>query len=130
MSLADRYNEGKVDFTYVLSAPKSLEGLAKVYEFGAKKYARDNWKKGLTYLTLVASLMRHLLKFLGGENLDDESKLPHVSHVLWNAQILAEMYYSRPDMDDRKVGKSKPQPVKPNPTPVSPTSHTYKGIPF
>jgi len=107
MQLANRYNDGKVDFTYVLSAPKSLEGLARVYEFGAKKYARDNWKRGLSYMTLIASLMRHLLKFISGENLDEESKLPHVSHILWNAQILSEMYYTRKDMDDRKVTPKK-----------------------
>jgi len=101
MQLADRHNQGKADLTYVMSAPRSLIGLARVYEFGAKKYARDNWKKGLTYLTLVSSLMRHLLSFISGENLDEESKLPHVDHVLWNAQILSEMYHKRPDMDDR-----------------------------
>lgn len=117
MQLANRYNEGKVDFTYLLSAPKSLEGLARVYEFGAKKYARDNWKRGLSYLTLVASLMRHLLKFIGGENLDEESKLPHVSHILWNAQILAEMYYTRVDMDDRERAKETKNPYDPAPPP-------------
>lgn len=101
MQLADRHNAGKPDLTYPLSAPYSLEGLARVYEFGAKKYARDNWKKGLTYLTCAASLLRHLMKFLSGENLDEESKLPHVDHVLWNAQILSEMYHTRYDMDDR-----------------------------
>lgn len=123
MQLANRYNDGKVDFTYVLSAPKSLEGLARVYEFGAKKYARDNWKRGLSYLTLVASLMRHLLKFIGGENLDEESKLPHVSHILWNAQILAEMYYTRVDMDDRKRPEEKVNPYIPTTTPSE-----YSGV--
>lgn len=117
MQLANRYNDGKVDFTYVLSAPKSLEGLARVYEFGAKKYARDNWKRGLSYMTLIASLMRHLLKFISGENLDEESKLPHVSHILWNAQILSEMYYTRKDMDDRDGFHKAENPYIPVPPP-------------
>ena len=101
MKLAWRFNQGKPDLSFILSAKESLNGLAKVYEFGAKKYARNNWKRGLTYLTLVSSLMRHLTKFVCGEDLDEESKLPHVDHVLWNAQILSEMFHTRKDMDDR-----------------------------
>jgi len=107
MNLASRFNEGKPDLSYILTAKESLFGLAKVYEFGAMKYARDNWKRGLTYLTLVSSLMRHLTKFVCGEGVDEESGLPHVDHVLWNAQILSQMFHTRIDMDDR-VNDKKP----------------------
>lgn len=105
MSLADRYNEGKPDLTYNLTAPAAMEGLARVFMYGAKKYARDNWKKGLTYLTCIASLMRHLLKFMAGEDKDEESGEYHVDHIQWNAVILSEMFHTRKDMDDRTQNK-------------------------
>lgn len=117
-SLADRYNSGKVDLSYLISIPASLNGLCKVFEYGAKKYARDNWKKGLTFTCCTASLLRHLFALMGGEDVDKESGCPHVDHVAWNALVLSEMFHTRKDMDDRVilVDKVEPNLVVPFPT--------------
>ena len=42
--MADRFNAGKLQWSMVDF--KSLEDMVRVLEFGAKKYSRDNWKKG------------------------------------------------------------------------------------
>lgn len=89
---ADRFNEGKPQLSYLLSAPSAIAGLAETFAYGAIKYSRDNWKKGLDRNDLVDSLLRHLTKAENGEVLDDESGLPHLDHVLWNALVLADQY--------------------------------------
>lgn len=98
---AKRYNDGKriwslVDFD-------SMEDLVKVLEFGKDKYSIDNWKKGLTYESVMDSLLRHSFAFLNGEDLDSESKLPHTGHILANAMFLSYMYKNRKDMDNRRI---------------------------
>lgn len=87
---AARYNKGKPKLSYLLSAHHANEGLARVFEFGAKKYARDNWLKGLPKEEVIDSLLRHLQAYERGELTDPESELPHVAHIHWNAMALAE----------------------------------------
>ena len=89
---ADRFNEGKPQLSYMLDAPNAMEGLSRVFAEGAKKYDRDNWKKGLDRLELVDCLLRHLQKAQRGLVLDDETGQDHLYHVLWNALVLAEQY--------------------------------------
>lgn len=88
---AERYNVGKPQLSYLLTAPRAAEALARVMEQGAKKYARDNWKKGLPREELIDSLLRHLLAYHNGALMDAESRQPHVAHILANALFLAEL---------------------------------------
>lgn len=97
---ATRHNAGKLRWS--LLDPVAMQELLKVLEHGATKYGRDNWKKGLPVTSIADSLMRHLMKFLSGENEDGESGLSHVGHILCNAMFLAHMHVQRVDMDDRK----------------------------
>ena len=101
--LADRFNDGKLEWT--LLDYGTLEGLVKVLTFGKIKYGRDNWKKGLKYLSIADSMLRHLFAFLRGEDLDPESGLPHTDHILCNAKFLAYMFNNRKDLDDREINE-------------------------
>jgi len=88
--VADRHNDGKPEMSYVLQGPKGLDGLAKVLEFGSRKYYRGNWLKGFPDTSLIDSMMRHLTAYISGEILDPESGLPHIDHIHANAKFLAE----------------------------------------
>lgn len=79
----------------------AIEGIARVLEFGARKYARSNWKKGLKVTEIIDSMLRHQVAFLNGEDIDAESGLPHPFHIACNALFLAEMMHIKPEMDDR-----------------------------
>jgi hypothetical protein len=97
---ADRFNEGKPQISLVLDAGEALKGIAKVLEFGAKKYDRRNWKKGLPVTQVIDSLMRHLIELSNGNLIDEESGLPHSDLVATNALFLSEMMHTRPEFID------------------------------
>jgi hypothetical protein len=68
---------------------ESLEAVAKVLTFGAKKYADNNWQKvDNAKSRYVGALLRHLSAHLQGETFDAESGLSHISHVATNALFL------------------------------------------
>jgi hypothetical protein len=80
--------------------PQAIEGLAAVLTFGAKKYAADNWRSGISNSRLIASLLRHLFAIMRGEYTDPESGLPHIDHVGCNWMFLSNNLKNRPDLND------------------------------
>lgn len=90
-----------------LLSPIALLGTAKVLEFGAKKYAAHNWRKGLAYGRIIGAIFRHLLAFMIGEDLDPETGLPHVDHLGCEIMFLQELYRTRKDLDDRYKPETK-----------------------
>lgn len=69
-----------------------IEWLVKCFDYGAKKYAPNNWKLlDNGYERYKAAMLRHLAAYEKGECIDPESKLPHLAHMAWNA--LAVLYF-------------------------------------
>lgn len=80
-----RYNEGKPRWSLVHF--ESLVPMIRVLEFGALKYGRENWKKGLDTKEILESMQRHLAALLDGEEFDPESGLSHMGHIQCNAMF-------------------------------------------
>jgi len=80
--------------------PMALDGLTRVLQFGARKYASHNWRGGISYSRLIAALLRHTFAILRGEYIDPESGLPHVDHVGCCWMFLSNLMKTRPDLDD------------------------------
>ena len=99
--LAMRFNEGKSPLSMMVEARHAINGCCSVLEFGAKKYARGNWHKGLSHTQVCDSMLRHLSAYLSGEDNDPESGLRHVDHIMCNALFLAEGTVTHPELDDR-----------------------------
>jgi hypothetical protein len=76
---AVKFDQGKPELT-MISYPFLVE-MAQVRMFGAKKYSRDNWKKGFPVTRSLNALLRHVFMFLDGEDVDEESKLSHLAHA-------------------------------------------------
>jgi len=94
-----RYNGGKPALSIV---PTSLsEAVAKVLMYGVQKYARDNWRKGLVWTETADCALRHLHKWLDGEQNDAESGLPHLWHLATNVAFLIEFEKQGIGRDDR-----------------------------
>lgn len=81
-----RYNANKPDLSLIPLV--TLYDEARVWEHGAKKYARNNWMKGMDWSIPLACALRHLAKWQEGEDLDSESNLPHLAHAMCNLRML------------------------------------------
>ena len=97
-----KYDTGKPMIgTAVKIFSKALLGVGACITFGTSKYPKpDNWKlvpDGMDRYT--NSLLRHLAKFLSGEEFDRETNLPHLYHCAWNMLAIVEFYLKdRPEL--------------------------------
>lgn len=82
-----RFNYGKIRLDLV--PPEMIKGIAQVFQKGLDKYEERNWEKGLDYMGVYASGLRHALAWVDGEDLDKESGLPHVFHAAVNFLMIA-----------------------------------------
>lgn len=102
--MSDKAMRDNVGKEPVHMVPPEIElMLAKIYEFGATKYEKDNWRKGTDWSVCYASAQRHLKKWWSHnyEDLDEESKLSHLWHALWNVATLAIYEQERLGADNR-----------------------------
>lgn len=89
MSEGLKYDTGKVPLE--LLPPEALIEIAKVLAFGAEKYGRHNWRKGMAWSRLAGAILRHLFAWMQGEDKDPESGLSHLAHA--GCDILFLMSY-------------------------------------
>ena len=99
-----RYNEGKTPLYkgVIMYFPRALEAVARISEFGAKKYSWGNWhhiKDG--YENCSESMTRHLFKEAKGEVKDSESELDHAAHLACNALGRLEFLLKERENNDR-----------------------------
>jgi hypothetical protein len=68
-----------------------VEDIVKVLDFGAKKYGVDNWKKMEDKERYYSAMMRHIVAWRKGEDLDSETGFHHLTHAMTNIVFL--MYF-------------------------------------
>lgn len=92
-----KFDGGKL--RWVLLPWKGLTSVVRVLEFGAKKYAVDNWKKVPDAENRYReALLRHVVAYATGEEVDPETGEPHLAHaaycilflLLWFSETRAE----------------------------------------
>ncbi|UOF81209.1 hypothetical protein [Caudoviricetes sp.] len=88
-------------------SPYFVEGVGDVLTYGANKYARNNWLRGMSYAVVFGGIMRHLWAWFRGEDLDPKEKggsgLPHLYHAACGIMFLIH-YTNKPEyktFDDR-----------------------------
>lgn len=84
--VAKHFDEGKT--RYDLHPVTALKAIADVWEYGSNKYDDYNWAKGMPWMKMVGSTLRHVNKWILGEDLDDESGLHHLAHAGCDIMIL------------------------------------------
>lgn len=91
-----KYDDGKpLAGDMIMIFPHALMGVAKCIEWGSHKYPQtDNYiRLNNGYKRYMNGIMRHLLKMMLGQQYDDETKLPHIYHVCWNALAICEHWF-------------------------------------
>lgn len=75
----------------------AVEEIVKVLEFGANKYAPNNWKEhgGFKWVRVLNSLRRHLYAFIRGEDNDPETGISHLAHAGCNVLFLLHYTLNR-----------------------------------
>ncbi|GJE78116.1 dATP/dGTP diphosphohydrolase domain-containing protein [Methylorubrum suomiense] len=94
-----RFNSGKIRLSLVPSSLNRYAAYGLMY--GAAKYDEHNWRKGFKWTEVYESMQRHLDAFREGEDLDDESGLPHLALAACNLSFLIEFYDKGSGKDDR-----------------------------
>ena len=83
-----------------LIEPKFIEGLGAVLTLGATKYAPNNWKNASEedIERIKGALLRHIMTYLSGDKIDEESKVSHLYHASFGLMTLD--YFDRKALDE------------------------------
>ncbi len=75
-----KFDAGKLRFSLLPAA--AVRAVVGVLEYGAQKYAPDNWRKVPdARQRYFDAAQRHLWAWWGGEKVDAESGLSHLGHA-------------------------------------------------
>lgn len=96
---AAKFDAGKPPLSLI--SRTALEEEAKVMAFGAEKYGRDNWRKGMDFSRLADAALRHVYAFVDGEDKDKETGLSHLAHARCCLAFLLEFEGKSIGTDDR-----------------------------
>lgn len=101
---ADRFNKGKRRMAMIPLDCHIWE--ADGFAYGANKYEKDNWRKGMLVSEQMDCLMRHLTSFyFDGIDIDEESGVHHLGLAQCNLAMLVNTIQHHPELDDRFTGK-------------------------
>jgi len=101
-----KFDGGKIPWELI--PEDAIEAVARVLQFGAKKYAARNWERGIVYSRLYGAMRRHgKAWFQDREDLDPETGLPHLAHLACEVLFaLAFELRGQTELDDRPHVKS------------------------
>lgn len=93
-----KFDEGK---TCLSDVPQlSLMSVAKVFNYGSKKYSKFNYSGGTFWLRYYDACQRHLNSWMVGEDID-ESTNHHLDHAIASLMMLRENIHLNKGTDDR-----------------------------
>ena len=72
------------------------------------KYEAHNYVRGLLWMALVGSILRHVFRWVWDGRPDEESGLSDLDHAAADVLMLAEIVARHPDLDDRPCKKFPP----------------------
>jgi hypothetical protein len=89
-----------------LLPPEMLIGVSNVLTYGAKKYSANNWANGADWGRYYGAMMRHMVAWWSGEDVDDETGFSHLHHAGCCLAFLMAYENRGLGTDDRPKGAS------------------------
>jgi hypothetical protein len=74
-----KFDQGKPPLGLVPGV--AIREIAKVLQYGATKYDRYNWLKGMKWSRLYDAALRHIYAWIEREECDEETSLSHLAHA-------------------------------------------------
>ena len=84
-----------------LIPPEFIEELGRVFGAGAKKYSDNNYLKGYEYRKSLGAMLRHVMRWAQGEDIDPETGCHHLAHAAWHCSTLYTFQSEGLGEDDR-----------------------------
>lgn len=97
-----KHDQEKPMLAYIPKAALDAEGLA--FAYGAKKYEPFNYRHGIAITRTLSAALRHIVQFLGGEDIDQESGVNHLGCARANLAMALDTLANHPELDDRFKG--------------------------
>ncbi len=98
--------DGKAPLEYIPLTV--LPDWAKVHKHGADKYGIRNWRQDeILMSTYTGAILRHLMAWANGEDLDPDSGLNHLYHVMACCAAVLDAEMHGKAVDDRTKTESK-----------------------
>lgn len=100
--------DGKDPLEYLVTTV--WPGEARVFQSGAEKYGKCNWRRDkILASTYKAAMLRHLRAWCEGEDLDPDSGENHLYHLRACCAVVLDSAMHNSLIDDRLVVESKDQ---------------------
>ncbi len=93
-----KFDEGKPCISDI--PQHSLMSVAKVFNYGTKKYSKFNYSGGTDWLRYYDATQRHLNAWMTGEDID-ESSHSHIDHAIASLMMLRENMHLKTGVDNR-----------------------------
>jgi hypothetical protein len=84
-----------------LLPPNAMLALGDLFKVGSLKYSDRNWELGMSWGRMLAAMLRHIFKFMRGEDHDEVDGQHHLISVAWCALCLYEFTVCGKGTDDR-----------------------------
>jgi hypothetical protein len=81
----------------------ALAHVANLYSVGAQKYSARGWEAGIDMLFSLNAILRHTLKLILGEKIDQESRCHHAAAIVFNALAILTFWIRKTPVKPFKI---------------------------
>ena len=99
VSKGKKFDKDKPTLAYIPLEALWEEG--KAFKAGAEKYDPWNYKNGIDVTRTVSAAIRHIYRFLDGQNIDEETGAHHLGCARAGLAMALDTLKYHPEKDDR-----------------------------